>query len=477
MSTTDDPDAPIESSVTPLSTLASNFPKRGRHGVAALHQPLSVARAHPYTLLVLVMGLALRAILVPLAHGDDFTVWDLAARYTLAGVNIYRDHPRYPGGPYAYFPLFLYVELPFRWLALHTGLSFTVLGKAPIVAGDLLTGILVARILARAGRGDAVVALGAALYLLNPLVLYNGAFYGRFDTLCAGLLLLALIVHDQQLPGRVCEKSPKSLLAPSVPSGGTPGEGSPQTPANHDRDGQTGVAVRQCTDPELPGEAAGAPGRDGAPGKRAWAFPLLYAVAVATKSYPVFLLPWLLAREPRGRGRLVAALAAVLGGLSVPYLLTSPRRFVADILLYDAHKTPGHLSWQVLLLGVLSPHVARLASYLLLALFVLALYLYRRLDLWDYCTVSILLFILLSKVVIEQYLLWPLPFLIIDALQKGSRASWGLLLLFSAAGMLVNAHIQPFGESPWPLALALATGIALYLATLDRHRRRVADAS
>jgi len=432
--------------------MASDASTMASHGRAVARRVTTWARAHPYTLLVLIVGLALRAALMPIAHGEDFRVWDLASRYTLHGVNIYKDHPPYPGGPYAYVPLFLYVELPFQWLALRTGLPFTVLGKLPIVGGDILTAALIGWLLARRGCREAVVALGVALYFLNPLVLYNGAFYGRFDTLCVGLLLLALVIHDH------------ANIAPRA-YGATPLRGAPAT-GKRVGDGTDDAGNRGWP-------AAGAPGGYG------WVFPLLYAAAVATKSYPVFLLPWLLAREPRGRKRLLLSLAAVLGGLSLPYLLTSPVRFVADILLYDAHKTPGHLSWQVLLLQlhVLSPHAARLVSYLLLALFVVALYLFRRLDLWTYATVSILLFILLSKVVIEQYVLWPLPFLILDALRQRSRRSWAagaMLALLSTVGMLVNAYIYPFGQSPWPIALILAAAIVLYLATVTMRGRRVA---
>src|SRR5581483_4113606 len=139
-------------------------------------------RRHPYTSLVFLAGIIIRAILIPITHGNDFIVWDLASRATLAGSNIYAHHPRgYPGGPYTYPPLFLYSELPFQWLALHLGVSFVILGKLPIVAGDLLTAALLAAYLARRGYDERTVALGAALYFLNPLVLYNGAFYGRFD--------------------------------------------------------------------------------------------------------------------------------------------------------------------------------------------------------------------------------------------------------------------------------------------------------
>ena len=65
---------------------------------------------------------------------------------------------------------------------------FVVLGKAPIVAGDVLTAALIAWYLRLRGRSDAIVAFGVALYFLNPLVLYNGAFYGRFDAVCVGLI-------------------------------------------------------------------------------------------------------------------------------------------------------------------------------------------------------------------------------------------------------------------------------------------------
>jgi hypothetical protein len=43
-----------------------------------------------------------------------------------------------------------------------------------------------------------------------------------------------------------------------------------------------------------------------------------------------------------------------------------------------------------------------------------------------------------SKVVIEQYFLWPVPFLIAAAIDPRSWASWGLLVLLSVSGMLIN---------------------------------------
>lgn len=378
-----------------------------RGGIAA--RTARLIAAHPYTAMVFALGIVARAILMPITHGQDFVVWDLASRATLAGSNIYAHHPHYPGGPYTYFPLFLYLELPMQWLALHAGISFTVLGKLPIVAGDVLAAACIAVHVARRNHGDGVIALATALYFLNPLVLYNGAFYGRFDALCVGLLLLALATFKRDEP-------------------------------------------------------------------RSWRFPLLYAAAAAAKTYPIFILPWLLVREPARRVRVVIALAAVVGGLSLPYLLTSFRQLFADVVLYDGRKLPGNLSWQIVFIDYLHlpSQQVRLISYGLLALFVVALFLYTRLDLYTYSLVAILLFLVLSKVLIEQYFLWPMPFLIFAAVERRSWASWALLIFLTATGFFVNPYVHPLQALPWnthlgqrmpPLNVLLGLCMAAYVLT------------
>ena len=354
-----------------------------------------LAHAYPLTLLVLVVGLALRAVLLPLGHGSDFSQQELAERFTLAGINVYTQPPHAKAiNAYAYFPLFLYLELPFMWLGLHAHISFTILGKLPVMAGDVLTALLIAAYLDDRGHGDGVMALGAALYFLNPLVLYNGAFDGRFDALCVGLLLLALRSYKR------------------------------------DR-------------------------------RRGWAFPLLYAAAVAAKTYPIFILPWLLIREPRRRLRILTALLVVLGGLSLPYLLRSPAQFLYDIVLYNGHRLPSGQTWQNVVRGYLPREVVRLLTYPLLALFGSALLLLTALDLLTYCTVAILLFLLLSKIVYEQYFLWVMPFLIFDLIARRSRSAGILLAALSALGVLDNEQIHPL--RPHDHAVAV-TEYAAYIA-------------
>jgi hypothetical protein len=347
---------------------------------------------------VLIAGLVVRAVLIPITHGPDFTVWDLASRATLNGVNVYAHHPAYSGGPYTYFPFFLDIELPMQWLALHTGVSFTILGKLPIAGGDLLTTVLIVRELRRRHVSGRAQAIAAALFFLNPLVLYNGAFYGRFDSVAVALLLLAFV---------------------------------------------TVAAGRPVT----------------------WRFSLWYALSIAAKTFPVFLLPWVLRRGRSGSVRVLATVVIVLLALAAPYLISSPAAFVTD-LLYSADKLPGGLSWQVVLHGLPATLQVDIGDVMLGVFVVAAIIVALVEDDTVAVAATLLLFLLLSKQVIEQYLIWPLPFVVLLAVGRGSRPARWLIAELTAAGMLVNAYFHPFGVQPPVVNVAFAVAVLATLAWL-----------
>jgi uncharacterized membrane protein len=354
--------------------------------------------------LVLAVGIAVRVALIPITRGQDFDVWDLASTATLQGIDIYAHHPAYPGGPYAYLPLFLYLELPFQWLAEHTGISFTVLGKVPVIAGDIACAlVLAAELRDRTGNNRAVV-IGTSLFFLNPLVLYNGAFYGRFDTVAVALLLFAV---------RLLRKRKRS---------------------------------------------AG----------------LWYGLAVAAKTFPVFVLPGIV-REARGRRIWLAiTLTGVLLVVSAPYL-PSWRAMVSDIVVYDAVKAPGALSWQTLFIGSTSIEKVRLVGYVLLALYLIgAVLLARALDLDVYILATLVLFLVCSKVLLEQYLVWPMPSLVL-VLWTAPRIRAATIAFFGAVtvvGMVANPHIQPWGRSPALIVAGFAVLCVIYLVVLVVDGRR-----
>jgi uncharacterized membrane protein len=354
--------------------------------------------------LVLAAGIAVRVALVPITRGQDFDVWDLASTATLQGIDIYAHHPAYPGGPYAYFPLFLYLELPFQWLAEHTGISFTVLGKVPILAGDIACALVLAGELRDRTASNRAVLLGTSLFFLNPLVLYNGAFYGRFDTVALALLLFAV---------RLLRKRKRS---------------------------------------------AG----------------LWYGLAVAAKTFPVFVLPGIV-RDARGRRIWLAiTLMGVLLVLSAPYI-PSWRAMVSDIVVYDAVKAPGALSWQTLFIGTTSIEKLRLVSYVLLALYLIgAVLLARVLDLDLYILATLVLFLVCCKVLLEQYLVWPMPWLVL-VLWTAPRIRAATIAFFVAVtvvGMVANPHIQPWGRSPALIVAGFAVLCVIYLVTVVVDGRR-----
>jgi hypothetical protein len=354
--------------------------------------------------LLLAAGIAVRIALVPITRGQDFDVWDLASTATLHGSDIYTHHPAYPGGPYAYFPLFLYLELPLQFLAAHTGISFTVLGKVPILAGDVACALVLAAELRDRTASNRAVLLGTSLFFLNPLVLYNGAFYGRFDTVALALLLFTV---------RLVRK------------------------------------------------------------RKRWAG-LWYGLAVAAKTFPAFVLPGIV-RYARGRRIWIAITSmTVLLVLSAPYL-PSWRAMLSDIVVYDAVKAPGALSWQTLLLGTASIEALRLISHVLLAGYLIGTVLLARvLDLDLYILATLVLFLVCTNVLLEQYLLWPMPWLVL-VLFTAPRIRVATIAFFVAAtavGMVANPHIQPWGRSPALIDAGFAIMSVIYLVTLVVHARR-----
>jgi hypothetical protein len=375
--------------------------------VSSLDDLRRTVGTRPWLMAVFVGGLVLRTILIPITHGQDFVVWEKASAATLSGVNIYAHHPHYPAGPYAYFPLFVYLELPFQWLSQHIGIPFTVLGKIPIAVGDTVVAAILAAELTDRGHGPRAVAAGTALFFLNPLVLDNSALYGRFDSLGCALLLLAL------------------------------------------------RGIRK---------AGSISARDA----------LWYALAVAVKTFPGFaVLGFLRAGRTSGR-RVALALAVVLGALTLPYL-GSMHAYLHDIVLYNAGKNPQGLSWQQVFLHLTGVRTARTISYLLLILFALgAVWLSGEIEDLATCTLlTLLLFILCSKVVLSHYLIWPMPWLILRAFPSATRyhrSSALILALYTLLGMQMNPYFHPFGQYPeWASYLLAATTAAYLMASVRRQ--------
>jgi hypothetical protein len=294
--------------------------------------------------------------------------------------------------------------LPLQWLALHTALPFTFLGKLPVVIADLAVGATLYRWLLNAGRPPRVAVAAACLYLFNPLVLYNGAFLGRFDAVALAFLLPALM-----------EVGPR--------------------------------------------------------------FAVLYGLAVATKTFPIFILPALLLGRYRRTPRELAGAAAVILVIALPFLLWDPRAQLFNLTVRAANvfPVPLGLSWHYVLRPVLSPALYAHLLDAFLILFVGAVVLWRDRPPLTLCALTFSAFLLVDHKVWEQYLTWPLPFLIALALLRRNPGA-GLL----AAGLSLAAFFDNYTGAgpvdrrfhmyerllPHPMVtvnVLLALGIVLYI--------------
>ncbi len=210
-------------------------------------------------------------------------------------------------------------------------------------------------------------------------------------------------------------------------------------------------------------------------------FAPFYGLAIAAKTFPIFLVPLLLlGRDRQKPGQLLLALLLV-PLLALPYIATDPRGLLG-YLFYDVHSP-----W----LGPLSsyyivPHGHPWPLALTMAragtlLYPLALLLVAHRPLYVKAACTFVLFVALNRVVYEQYLVWALPFLIVVALRHRSRLALWLYALYTIAGVLESEQTwAPFDPrfhyslipTPWPpLSGLLAVSALLFVVTQALHGR------
>ncbi len=360
---------------------------------------------------IVIFGALVRIAMVPAWFGQDFVVWKIVSRELLRGHNFYAHRPSdLPGGPYAYLPLFAYIEAPFRFIKNLTHTEFIYWGKIPVLVGDALVAWAIVRWCRRLELPQPRVALAVALWWLNPLVLFNGPLYGRFDSLVLGVLLCALL----------------------------------QGPPNLDE-----------------------------PWYRARSM-FTFAASIALKTFPAFLLPWFW-RNARSRNRFFVGVFAMVAVWSLPFSLMNPGKFIHSTVLYDTGKVPSNLSWQVALVHLFSRDTTRAIGTFILVAFFATLCMLTRLELVEYCAAAFCAFVVFSKIVNEQYLVWAIPFFVLLVASDRGRFHTWMLILYTTVGFVINPLIHPFGVQgevrTLPVNIVLAGTTVWYLAWQWRTHR------
>jgi Gpi18-like mannosyltransferase len=152
----------------------------------------------------ILIGVVLRLVLAPLtSHPADIAVLYRAVNDMLGGLNIYTTNS------FTYPPLWAYVEYPFldlvsiltspRALGVATNTLilpieswklppvitsplFNLLSKIPLVAADLLIGIIIYDIV-RELKNENAARFSFVLWFFNPLVIYIDSIHGQYDVL------------------------------------------------------------------------------------------------------------------------------------------------------------------------------------------------------------------------------------------------------------------------------------------------------
>jgi hypothetical protein len=129
-------------------------------------------------------AIRLAAILV-----SDRVVADIL-RYRRVGAHVLDVswNPYQAARLYPYPPVWVWVEAACEWLARHSGLSFAVLVKLPVLGAELAIVALLARWGAERG-GSARWA--PWLYALHPVAVLISGFHGQFESLALLMILLA----------------------------------------------------------------------------------------------------------------------------------------------------------------------------------------------------------------------------------------------------------------------------------------------
>lgn len=210
-------------------------------------------------------------------------------------------------------------------------------------------------------------------------------------------------------------------------------------------------------------------------------FTLWYGLAIAAKTFPVFLVPLLLCGRDRQRPARLALALLLVPLLALPYLVTTWRGMLY-YLFYDIQsRALGPLSWYYLVPHEHSLQLALTIGWVAVLLYPLASLAVAHRPLYVKAACCFALFVALNRVVYEQYLLWALPFLILAALRHRSRLALWLAALYTFAGTFENEQtLHPLDPhlhysllpTPWlPLNVLLAASALLFVGAQALHGR------
>jgi hypothetical protein len=340
----------------------------------------------------LAVGIGLRLILLIFAATDSWQPVDFAEGFKPAGLAIlhHQDPVLATQGSWHFLPMIPY----FYALALSTGLPWEIAGRLCTILADVVLIVLVGKL---AGRK------------------YEAA--ARFQYACNPIALMIAVIHAQVEPVALVFLVGAYIVA---------------------------RATRPLEGGSLRGRGAM---------NAAWAG-ALFGFALSAKSWPIILLPVLLAMLPTWRQRLYGLCAA--GAVPVFFLVTLP--LVVDsswsnmlnVARYLGEVRPivGEWGWTAVMTGgdwQLVPGAARIGEIILYSTIALVMWLWWRSDRIDQTSAILLAFMVVTPRMGAQYLLWFVPFLCARP-TRWSRPAMTVAAVWAGLGYI---YLTQFDENGW----------------------------
>lgn len=338
------------------------------------------------------VGIGLRLILLIFAATDSWQPVDFAEGFKPAGLAIlhHQDPVLATQGSWHFLPMIPY----FYALALATGLPWEIAGRVCTLMADIVLIGLVGRL---AGREHARRV--SFQYACNPIALMIAVIHAQVEPVALVFLVAAYIVARSTRP---------------LEGGAFRGRGAMDA---------------------------------------AWAG-ALFGFALSAKSWPIILLPVLLAMLPTWRQRLYGLCAA--GAVPVFFLVTLPlvvdtswtNMLKVGTYLGEVRPIIGEWGWTAVMTGgdwQLASTAAKLGQVLLYSTILLVMWLWWRSDRIDQTSAILLAFMVVTPRMGAQYLMWFVPFLC----ARPTRWSQPAMTMGAIWAGLGYIYLTQFDDTGW----------------------------
>jgi hypothetical protein len=389
----------------------------------------------PSLRVALAVGLGLRLILLVSAASDSWQPVDFAESFQPAGAAILSGHDPVlaSNGGWHFLPMVPYLyALP---LAMH--IPWEIAGRIWTIVADVVLIYLVGK-LARGFPAEGGIdqqrrreAQARFQYACNPIALMISVIHAQVEPISLVFLVAAYVVARRPAPA-----------------------------------------------------AAGSRGGPAGGARRAVLTGVLFGLALSAKSWPIVLLPVVLAMLPTWRQRLYGLVASgavpVLFFVTLPVFVNTSVDNLKHAAQYMGGVRPivGEWGWTALLTGGnwdLVPAYSRYGQLVLYATLLVVGLLWRRADRIDQTSAMLLAFMIVTPRMGAQYLQWFVPFLVARP-TRWSRPAMGVAAVWAGLGYI---YLTQFDETEWWInhrwwAQVSVVVIVFLAAAIPWGRRRAA---